>query len=65
MSATRRCPLCGGSFPADGSGCPSACPIAKQCKVLCCPHCGYEFVEDSAVASGIARLWRRFRRKAR
>lgn len=69
MSANRAesprvCPLCGKSIEtsSDREHCPS-CPVAKQCKILCCPHCGYEFVEDSALVSGLTGLIRRLRGK--
>jgi hypothetical protein len=51
-----KCPLCGGVVPADRDHCAAGCPLAKGCRVLCCPSCGYEFVEDSAIASGVSRL---------
>lgn len=59
----RACPLCGERFDPDGSSCPSGCPLAGRCKVICCPNCGYEFVEESAVVSGLGRLWKTIRRK--
>jgi hypothetical protein len=58
----RTCPLCGGGIPADTDSCPSGCPMAKKCNLICCPNCGYEFVEESAVVSGLSRLWKRIRR---
>jgi hypothetical protein len=61
-AAPRVCPLCGGKIKdsSENEHCPS-CPVAKHCKILCCPHCGYEFVEDSAIVSGITGLIRRLR----
>jgi hypothetical protein len=59
----RTCPLCGQRFDPEGSSCPSGCPLAGKCKVICCPNCGYEFVEDSAVVSGLGRLWKIIRRR--
>ena len=59
----RKCPLCGGTIPADRSRCGGGCPMAMNCRILCCPHCGYGFVEDSIVITGIGRLMRRLRRK--
>ena len=59
----RVCPLCGDRVSADRDSCPSGCPLATRCNVICCPNCGYEFVEDSAVISGLARFWNRIRRK--
>ena len=59
----RKCPLCSNEFPSDREHCAAGCPLAKGCRVLCCPSCGYEFVEDSAVASGVGRLVRWIRRR--
>jgi hypothetical protein len=61
-AAVRVCPLCGGKIKdaSENEHCPS-CPVAKHCKILCCPHCGYEFVEDSALVSGLTGLFRRLR----
>ena len=59
---TYRCPLCAGEVRADRDSCRGGCPLARRCRILCCPRCGYEFVEDSAIVSGIGRLFRRLRR---
>ena len=42
-----RCPLCGGTFAEEGH-CRS-CPLTAHCRTLCCPNCGYSFVESSGV----------------
>ncbi len=42
-----RCPLCGGRF-AEEEHC-SICPMTSYCHTLCCPNCGYSFVERSSV----------------
>ncbi len=62
----RVCPLCGGRIKdsSENEHCPT-CPVAKHCKILCCPNCGYEFVEDSALVSGVAGLIRRLRRRGK
>jgi hypothetical protein len=62
--SARRCPLCGGNVPNEHDHCAGACPFAKNCRILCCPSCGYEFVEDSAVVRGVTRWVRWFRRKS-
>lgn len=58
----RKCPLCGEVFSSDRSHCASGCPMAANCRVLCCPACGYQFVEDSLVISGAERFLRWIRR---
>ena len=52
-----RCPLCGGEFPAR-EACAPGCPLGSRCNTLCCPHCGYRFVDErrSAFARVVARL---------
>lgn len=51
-----RCPLCGGEFAADSVACHAGCPIAGHCRVLCCPHCGYEFPDEEATRRRLRRL---------
>jgi NMD protein affecting ribosome stability and mRNA decay len=58
------CPLCGARVSEDGSVC-EGCPVAmvthapRHCGVLCCPRCGYQFVERSSWLESLGRLWRR------
>ena len=54
-----RCPLCGGTF-AEEAHC-SVCPMSRHCQILCCPHCGYSFVETSTVVTLFRRALRRLR----
>jgi len=55
-----QCGLCGYRFlpTADTMSCVS-CPFQKRCEVICCPHCGYEFVTESRVVEFFRRLFRR------
>lgn len=64
-AATTSCPLCGRPVPLDRGTCASACPLARGCRILCCPSCGYEFVEHSALAAGFGRLVRLIRGEKR
>ncbi|HET9480648.1 MAG TPA: hypothetical protein VFP98_02740 [Candidatus Polarisedimenticolia bacterium] len=54
------CPLCGASVGSGAADC-AACPLAHGCSTLCCPRCGYRFVERSATLEFLARVWRRAR----
>jgi len=37
------CPLCGTDYDeAQGRACRSGCPFQAGCRLLRCPHCGYE-----------------------
>jgi hypothetical protein len=50
------CPLCGARWD-EGAGrvCRSACPLASGCRLLRCPHCGYEVPAPGPVTRGLAR----------
>ncbi|HEU4384252.1 MAG TPA: hypothetical protein VFR85_12220 [Anaeromyxobacteraceae bacterium] len=51
-----RCPLCGAGFDAEGQGCRPSCPMARGCRVVCCPSCGYSFPQETGLA-GRLRSW--------
>jgi hypothetical protein len=61
------CPLCGGRF-ANEQHC-SVCPMTNYCHILCCPNCGYTFVERSSLIDFarriVARITRAFLRGGR
>ena len=55
-----QCALCGHRFvPNEATMSCAACPLHRRCAVLCCPHCGYEFVTESKVVALVRRLFRR------
>lgn len=41
------CPLCGLHF-AEGAVHCGGCPLNASCGTICCPRCGYEYVDRSA-----------------
>ena len=41
----------------------AGCPLAKGCTVLCCPRCGYQFIERSATINLLVSLWARARER--
>jgi Fe2+ transport system protein FeoA len=41
------CSLCGFDFEKDGASCHTGCVLAKHCKLVRCPSCGYEFPEPN------------------
>jgi hypothetical protein len=57
------CPLCGTAFDAEGRGCRPSCPMAKGCRVLCCPACGYSFPQETGLAGKLRRLIDRAKRE--
>jgi hypothetical protein len=61
------CPLCGTGFDAEGQGCRPSCPMARGCRVVCCPSCGYSFPQEAGAAAGLRRMlerWKGHREKA-
>jgi hypothetical protein len=54
------CPLCGTEFDETDHDCLAGCPIAsvQGCNLVCCPHCGYQMVDEkrSALARGLRKL---------
>ncbi len=55
------CPMCRRRFQSTAMGCHRGCPVASHCGALCCPHCGYEFVDSSRVEARFRKLgaiWR-------
>lgn len=50
------CPLCQHRFEAADMPCNTGCPMHRACKVLCCPRCHYEFVEESVIVNFVKRL---------
>ena len=41
-----KCSLCGAVFEPDGNTC-GGCALRKDCKLICCPNCGFEIPEES------------------
>ncbi len=53
------CPLCGKRFDSsEVKGC-SGCLFSKRCDLLCCPHCGYSYREQSATVNLLKRIFRK------
>jgi hypothetical protein len=63
--AARRCPLCGYRFSADSLNCHAGCPLSAKCRVLCCPGCGYEFIDTAPTERRLAAIRSFFRRLLR
>ena len=57
-----KCALCGFEPEHDFAVC-SGCSVNKSCSVSKCPHCGYRFVQDSAIVSLLRRVLRRLQNK--
>ena len=51
------CPMCGHRFDASEHLACRACPLNKDCSLLCCPACGFELinVEKSRLAQWVSR----------
>jgi len=50
------CPLCRKPFETESMGCQRGCPLVRHCGALCCPHCGYEFVDTTKTEARFARV---------
>lgn len=50
------CPFCRETFRPDEMSCHDGCPLARHCTVLCCPRCGYEFVDEAPTRQRLARI---------
>lgn len=44
-----KCPLCMFEFDEKNHGCTKKCGLRRSaCTLLCCPRCGYSFVDESS-----------------
>jgi hypothetical protein len=52
------CQLCGYTFDATQMSCHASCALHSYCKIVCCPNCGYQAVDESRsrLAHGARRL---------
>jgi ribosomal protein L37E len=55
MDAARKdtemtCTLCGAMFSPDENTC-GGCVLHKECKVICCPNCGFGMPKESRFVS--------------
>ena len=53
------CALCGFEFEKQGAACATSCMLARHCKLVRCPNCGYEFPEPSGSLTWIQKLFGR------
>ena len=53
-----RCQLCGYEFESTSLVCHTNCPLGSHCNLICCPHCGYQVVDESKsrLANWIGRI---------
>ena len=51
------CPLCAFEFLKREAPCERGCPLAKFCKLICCPNCHYEFPPQGALTTWWRRLF--------
>lgn len=58
------CGLCGTHFVWDSDQKPavcSNCPLARNCGMVMCPNCGYEFPTKSKIVEWLTMLWEKWR----
>ena len=46
--------MCGTEFDPDLNTC-GGCMVRKDCKLICCPNCGFGIPEESKLASWLKR----------
>lgn len=63
VARQENCPLCGASFDAAAQGCRPSCPMAKGCRVVCCPSCGYSFPQETGVAGRLRKVLDRIKER--
>jgi len=52
------CPMCGFRYDPQANQSCSACPMKRNCQLVCCPACGHETVDPkkSILARTVDRL---------
>jgi len=50
------CPLCGSEYDEHvGLACHAGCPMSRGCRLLKCPHCGYEMPAPTGLTRWLGR----------
>jgi Fe2+ transport system protein B len=59
----KKCPLCSFRFTSREQSCLPVCPLSSGCMSVCCPRCGYHFVDEerSWVIRGLRQLLQKVR----
>jgi len=58
MSRQMICPMCGSQFDPDAQVSCKACPLQRNCQLVCCPMCGYETVNPArSLLARLAARW--------
>lgn len=58
-----KCPLCGNVFSDYTYAC-ETCPLNKNCKLICCPHCNYKFPQESKIVNYFNKILKREKKDA-
>jgi uncharacterized protein (DUF2225 family) len=57
MSRQIKCPMCGNAFDKQqGRSACAGCPFGRDCRMLCCPNCGYETVGESRLGALLRKV---------
>jgi Fe2+ transport system protein FeoA len=51
------CSLCGYEFEKQHATCATSCMLARYCKLVRCPNCGYEFPEPTRTLTWFQKLF--------
>ncbi len=49
-----KCSLCGAVFEPDENTC-GGCIVRKECRLICCPNCGFGIPEDSKIVKWLRK----------
>ena len=59
MTDYLHCPLCGFEFKQRDTACAKGCPLGRFCNLVQCPHCRYEFADQTRSGKWLHRLFHR------
>ena len=55
----KTCPLCGFKFEKSAIVKCASCPVNCGKGTLCCPHCGYKYIEKSSTLELLKKIIKR------
>jgi len=60
-----KCGFCGYEFsPQEGIAACSVCPLAKNCRLVRCPRCGFEMPPEATLVRLARELHRRLKQRS-
>jgi hypothetical protein len=53
------CPLCGHAFDESAESACRKCPLKPDCRMVCCPQCGYQTVTTAPITEKAVGMLKR------